>query len=198
MTTFLGIMASSRLLALLLLIPLAACVRATDVRGPNGEDAYALTCSSMAGCADEATQVCHGGGYVIHASSAHEMLISCNSDLPSEPVASAPSSDGPTREDARVCEAAYAYVGDFGAYWVKASHGAALEDAPQKNDFVSVCHQMPDNVQRCMHAKFRDVHASACDAVLSRLDPLSRQRIDGLFLRAQEKRGPKDAPSTAL
>jgi hypothetical protein len=44
---------------------------------------------------------------------------------------------------------------------------------------------MPENVQRCMHSMYVNAHDQACDAVLSRLDPWDRRKVDALFLEAQ-------------
>jgi hypothetical protein len=39
-------------------------------------------------------------------------------------------------------------------------------------------------VQTCLHDKYREEHGKACDAVLTRLEPADRDRIDGLFFEA--------------
>jgi hypothetical protein len=90
------------------------------------------------------------------------------------------------RDDTKVCEAAYARVTDFAGYWLGTSPGAKLlPEAPQKVDFVAVCHTLPDNVQRCTHSGYREVHVKACDAVLLRLEPHQRRKPDGLFFEAE-------------
>jgi hypothetical protein len=94
------------------------------------------------------------------------------------------------REDSQVCEAAYVGVGDLSAYWsAKNPTTKHLDELPQQVDFVSVCQGLPDNVQRCLHSGYRAVHAKACDAVLLRLEPAAKTRVDGLFLEA-ETHGP--------
>jgi hypothetical protein len=95
---------------------------------------------------------------------------------------------GSERDDTRVCEAASRFAQGFGDYWTnKVETGKRLKDPVQPNDFAAVCHGMADNVQRCMHEKYREVHAEACDAVLMRLDGASRSRINGLFIEADAK-----------
>jgi len=48
---------------------------------------------------------------------------------------------------------------------------------------------MPENIQRCMHASYRSAHADRCDAVLLRLDAPTRDKVDGLFLKAPASDG---------
>jgi hypothetical protein len=91
-----------------------------------------------------------------------------------------------TRDDTHVCEAAYARVADFALYWAGTTPAAKiLPEPPQKVDFVAVCHALPENVQRCTHSGYREVHVKACDAVLLRLEPIQRRKVDGLFFEAE-------------
>jgi hypothetical protein len=92
----------------------------------------------------------------------------------------------PPREDSQVCEAVFAHVDKFAPFWAARSPGAkALDELPQQRDFVAVCRSMPENVQRCMHAGYVAVHQKACEAVLLRLPPPLRTKVDALFLEAQ-------------
>ena len=101
------------------------------------------------------------------------------------PTAADPA-EASEREDTRVCEAAYAHVGEFATFWAARSPGSkALDELPQQRDFAAVCHAMPESVQRCMHSGFLAIHKKACEAVLLRLEPPVRNRIDGLFLEAE-------------
>jgi hypothetical protein len=92
----------------------------------------------------------------------------------------------PDREDTRVCEAASTHVDEFAKYWAARSPGGkALDELPQPRDFVVVCRAMPENVQRCLHSGYVAAHLKACEAVLLRLEPPLRNKIDGLFLEAE-------------
>jgi hypothetical protein len=171
------------------------CVTVRDVRGPDGDPAHLISCVRSPDCYAKAEEVC-GGDYQIkstvgQATGRTEVLVTCGAA--SEPeVADAPSPVTPTstdatRDDSAVCTAASKGAADFAHYWAAHSPNAKpLPDLPEPSDFVSVCHELPAVVQRCMHAKYRAVHGKACDAVLLRLDAAERNKIDGLFLEAPD------------
>jgi hypothetical protein len=170
-----------------LLALVVGCVPSSrTVKGPDGEDAYVIRCPTGEGCYEEAASVCPGGYVLRSAVGAHTLLVSCTADLPAPPPVHE------ARADERVCEAASNYTKETAAYWGEHFEGKLLSELPGTTDFVAVCRDMPDNVQRCMHAKYRAVHGQACDAVLSRLDPYHRNKVDGLFFAAPERASKKD------
>jgi hypothetical protein len=194
MTRLLGVLSAASLA-----VSLVACVSVTPVRGPDGETAHLIKCPTTDACYERAAEICPEG-YVIRSngstvsgsvaggsgvvSSTSEVLVSCKNDMP---VAGRQPAAGPTpedRDDARTCDAAYAIVDGFAAYWVRASNGKLLDEKTSKRDFVTTCRAMPENVQRCLHEKYRVAHAQACEAVLARLEPSNRRKIDSLFLQA--------------
>jgi hypothetical protein len=199
-------------LALALPSLVVACVHATDVRGPDGETAHLVSCTSTEDCYGKAGELCPegylirsndskaiwspgtGGGPVL---SETEVLVSCKADvtpLPPARAASAPDA----REDTKVCEAAYKYEEDLAAYWITRTPGAKrLAELPESHDFVAVCREMPERVQRCLHEHYRQAHDKACEAVLSRLDPQARGEIDSLFLEAVTAAPARMVPATA-
>lgn len=180
---------------------LIACVAVTQVRGPDGETAHLIKCANTESCYEKANELCpegyairsngssvngfvgRGGGSV---SSTSEVLVSCKNDLPAATTPTA-AGTGEYREDARTCDAAYAFVDGFAAYWVRTSSGKLLDEKISKRDFATTCRALPENVQRCMHEKYREAHVQACEAVLARLDTPTRQKLDSLFLEAPLK-----------
>ena len=170
------------------------------VRGPDGETAQLIRCGQTEACLEKASEVCPDG-YAIRSqgssvsgvdgnvSSSTEVLVSCKNDMPASPSAmtTAPMS---YREDTGTCDAAYAFVDGFAAYWVHASNGRPLDEKTSQRDFVTTCRALPERAQRCVHDKYREAHVQACEAVLTRLDPTSRRQLDALFLEAS-------APSAA-
>lgn len=177
-------------------LSLVACVSVTEVRGPDGENAHLIKCPRTESCYEKATDLCPEG-WVLRsnnsklnvlvvngsgsASSSTEVLVSCKNDVPSTKPQAVPGDD---REDARTCDAAYAFVDGFAEYWGRASKGKRLDEKPSKRDFTATCRAVPENVQRCMHEKYREAHGQACEAVLARLEPPTRAKIDSLFLEA--------------
>jgi hypothetical protein len=175
---------------------LPACVTVTPVTGPDGETAQLIKCPQTERCYERAAELCPDG-YVVrsggtsvsgsvnggsgYVQSTSEILVSCKSDLPATSAAAAATANS---DDARLCEAAYAFVDGFAAYWVRISRGKLLDEKASKRDFTTMCRAMPENVQRCMHEKYRAAHAQACDAVLVRLEPTARAKVDSLFLQA--------------
>jgi hypothetical protein len=204
------------LFALTSLFALVACASTNveDMSAADGTPEHLLTCRSSDDCARKASRVCRGGyavresngddspgpttnylrdGRVVSTSSdATQELVECNKDQPA-PSAAGPDAPEP-REDSRVCMAAYAFADGFAQYWAAhAPLATRLHDLPQRRDFVVTCQSLPEPIQRCMHDKFRQVHAEACDAVLARLGDRERAKIDGLFLAAPAA---KAAPPT--
>jgi len=199
---------------------LVACVNVEDVPGPDGETAHVIHCGETSGCYEKARDVCpdgytlrssgsHGAnavaaGNVAFAHSSTELVVSCDADIPSHassPPPAAAQGVSSDREDARVCEAAYVHAGDFATYWASRSPGSKrLDELPERRDFVVTCRAMPEPIQRCMHDLYRQAHVQQCEAMLSRLDPSPRARIDGLFLVAQAPPSPppESAPGQKL
>jgi hypothetical protein len=136
---------------------------------------------------------CHGRHYFCsaHGRGGYSTdQVSCKEDA-DEPAASrqpiaVQATPVPDRDDIRVCEAASAHAADFGTYWAtRSANSRPLDEPAQPRDFVVVCRAMPENVQRCMHTGYLAAHAQACEAVLLRLDPVQRSKVDGLFLQAE-------------
>jgi hypothetical protein len=174
------------------LVSLASCVHVTEVRGPDGEPAHLIDCSATRDCYDKATSLCPAG-YELRSTAARvggsegslvtEILVSCKVDIPEPEVFAAPVAPQP--EVPRVCEAASTHLPAFAHYWASHAKGAEpLDDLPRPQDFVTVCHAMPENVQLCMNAVYRSAHVDRCDAVLLRLDAPAKDKVDGLFLKA--------------
>jgi hypothetical protein len=132
------------------------------------------------------TAECNGRRYFCSG----DRQVACTEDgarAPELARAAAPSSSD--RDDTAVCEAAYAHVADFATYWATHSDGSkSLDEAPARRDFLAVCRAMPENVQRCMHSGYLAVHGKACEAVLLRLEPTARSKVDGLFLEAERQK----------
>ena len=158
------------------------------VPGPDGNAGRVIKCKETAKCYEKAAVLC-ANGYVVEASSKIGRRVPFTTRYETELVVSCklPESVGglPPREDTAVCQAAFKEMPTFAAYWVAHAMSAkALDELPEQRDFVTTCQAMPENVQRCVHTGYRNVHAQACDAVLSRLNPLQRSRFDALFLEA--------------
>ncbi len=142
----------------------------------------------------------NGTGY---AMTPHEIVVACRS--PSQPRAPAPSpapalapgpapalAPGPApalapsaepRVEPGACAAAHASVSETATFWAQLYPEAKrLEEAPSQRDFVEVCRALPERVQRCLDARYREVHGKPCLAVLRRLEPGEKNRIDSLFL----------------
>jgi hypothetical protein len=187
----------------LVALSMTACVTVHDVRGPDGDLAHVIHCRASQDCYAKAEEVCQGD-YQITSTVAKlnggqtEILVTCGA-APTPPptiIVAAGSTADPTREDSNVCGAAYAHVADFGKYWAAHSPNAKpLPELPQANDFTAACNELPGAVQRCMHSGYRAVHAKACDAVLLRLDPGQRNKVDAMFLEAPEVLPPSVAPA---
>ncbi len=182
-------------LIVLALMP-SGCAHAASVRGPDGEPAHLIRCdgsfgASASACYEKATEVCPEG-YELRSvgGGGHEILVSCKSDLPA-PKAAAAEATSPNRDDARVCDAAAKHVDGFKTFWgTNNPRLKLLVDAPETRDFVATCRDMPEPVQRCLHEKYRSAHVKSCDAVLTRIEPAQRRRIDALFFEAEAASAP--------
>jgi hypothetical protein len=181
------------------LLLLAACVHVENVPGPDGEEAHLIRCSSSAKCFETAAAICNGANYVLRSDNAvsysaltarsapggsTEILISCKSYL-----RAAPRPKRATESD--VCDEASADAVDFAIYWAAhAPHARALLEMPKPKDFGALCVAMPEAAQRCMRTSYRTAHAASCDAVLLRLDPSPRNKVDAMFLEAPKSQAP--------
>ena len=174
------------------LLLLAACVHVENVPGPDGEEAHLIRCSSSAKCFETAAAICNGANYVLRSdrslttrsTASTEILISCKSDL-----RAAPRPKRATESD--VCDEASADAVDFAIYWAAhAPHARALLEMPKPKDFGALCVAMPEAAQRCVRTSYRTAHAASCDAVLLRLDPSPRNKVDAMFLEAPKSQAP--------
>lgn len=174
------------------LLLLAACVHVENVPGPDGEEAHLIRCSSSAKCFETAAAICNGANYLLRSdrslttrsTASTEILISCKSDL-----RAAPRPKRATESD--VCDEASADAVDFAIYWAAhAPHARALLEMPKPKDFGALCVAMPEAAQRCMRTSYRTAHAASCDAVLLRLDPSPRNKVDAMFLEAPKSQAP--------
>jgi hypothetical protein len=138
------------------------------------------------------TAECHGRTYFCSAHGGSQYAasqVTCkeSTDSTDAPARTAPP---PTREDEAImlCNVVHKHGAEFTPYWVAHSDGGkALDPLPDSRDFVPVCATLPVNIQRCMFEQFRVTHEKSCDAMLSRIDVSTRDKIDSLFLEA---RGP--------
>jgi hypothetical protein len=194
---------------LVLLVVLSGCVYASKVSVPGAKAAFRIHCQSQAQCADKASEVCAGEYAVIaqastpdgyanngsgYANSPLEITVACKSGgIP--PAASAAASAAPAGAasvtpsggappaDGGPCAEAFASVKDTATFWSQLYPDAKrLEESPSQRDFVEVCRAVPERVQRCLDARYRAAHEKPCLAVLRRLDPSEKNRIDSLFL----------------
>ena len=172
------------------------CVYATKVTRPGGREAFRIHCSSPSQCADKAAEVCSGAyetlststemdGYVDngtgYAGSPHELVVACRTTPPAldggGPVAPPPPTLPAPPAEVSLCASAHTSVKETAAYWAGLYPEAKrLEDLPAERDFIEVCRALPERVQRCLEAKYRDAHAKPCLAVLRRLDTGEKNR----------------------
>jgi hypothetical protein len=74
-------------------------------------------------------------------------------------------------------------VKETASFWAGLSPDAKrLPELPSQADFVEVCRALPDRVQRCLEARYREAHDKACLAVLRRLETGEKNKVDSLFL----------------
>jgi hypothetical protein len=187
--------------AALLLLGLSACSWAIKTQGADGKEVFRVHCSTPSGCAEKAAEVCAGGYRVVssrttadgyaengtgYENSPHETLVACGSAeaAPSPAPTSAPAAKvaEPTKESGG-CAAAYGSVKETAAFWAAlAPEAKRLPEMPAQADFVEVCRALPDRVQRCLDARYREAHDKACLAVLRRLETGEKNKVDSLFL----------------
>jgi hypothetical protein len=99
----------------------------------------------------------------------------------------APTATTAPTDDAasKACGAVYKHASEFAPYWVAQSDGGvALASLPEERDFRAVCMTLPENIRRCMFEGYRVGHKDSCEAMLSRIDAPTRNKIDSLFLAA--------------
>lgn len=197
--------------ATLALLSTAGCVWATKAVGPDGKEAFRVHCSTPAQCAEKAAEVCAGDYHVVssrttvdgyadngtgYANSPHETLVACGgtpSAAPSpSPAPAAPKpvtmeeTPKPPAEAAKeggACSVAFASVKETAGLWASlAPEAKRLDETPSRRDFVEVCRALPERVQRCLDARYREAHDKPCLAVLKRLETGEKNKIDSLFL----------------
>lgn len=183
---------------------LAACVHVDDVQGPHGEPSHRIRCSESADCFHEASKTCPDG-YRIRTGKSHgtELVVTCAKDVPAneddpiptvaaDPTQKAPREDSHSWDHAPVCEAAYKDVEGLAGYWADSSPGWKRLDAlPAQADFVRTCDAMPEEVQRCLHDKYRVAHDASCAKTFTTMPTRLRDRIDKLFLDPVKSRQPR-------
>jgi hypothetical protein len=176
------------------------------VKGPDGREAFRIHCQSPAQCEDKAAEVCasdyevlsssvqqdgyanNGTGY---ANSPNELLVACTTTPTSarprtataQTRASAPPAAAAVADAGGSCAAAQASVNEMAAFWSQLYPDAKrLDEPPSARDFTEVCRALPGRVQRCLEARYRDAHAKPCLALLKRLEPAEKNKLDSLFL----------------
>jgi len=184
---------------------LAGCVYATKVTS-GGREAFRIHCQSEPQCVDKAGEVCAGAYDVLtskveadgfvnngtgYANSPIEIVVACRGTAPSG-VASArgapsagPASTAapPETPDASACMAANTTLKETAAFWSGLRPEAKrLDELPSARDFGEVCRALPERVQRCLDARYREAHDKPCLALLRRLEPSERNKLDSLFL----------------
>jgi hypothetical protein len=196
----------TRTAAALALLSATGCVYATKIAGPSGGEAFRIHCSTPAQCTEKAVEVCasdyerisstsqmdgyanNGTGY---AQTPHEIVIACRAGAPTASASSAPAPPKapmttPSTEPASAastCAAAHGSVKQTAAFWSQLYPDAKrLDEPPSQRDFLEVCRALPERVQRCLDARYREAHPKPCLAVLRRLDAGEKNKIDSLFL----------------
>jgi hypothetical protein len=186
------------------LLGAAGCVYASKVTGPDGREAFRIHCADHTQCADKAREVCSGNFEVLsdktemdgyanngtgYTAAPNEVVVACrttaapSSQAPAPPPSGAPAAGTATPAAGGTCAAAHATVRETAAFWGQLYPEAKrLDEAPSQRDFVEVCRVLPERVQRCLDARYRDAHTKPCTAVLRRLEPGEKNKIDSLFL----------------
>jgi len=175
--------------ALAVSVTAVACVvQDRTVVNSSGEITHLIRCQAGSSCYAAASQACPQGYQIRSGDTTSRMTIVCDGEGEprAEPVAAEAVANDDPRTDTRTCEAASKYTKELGVYWALHAEAKLLAELPSQRDFIAVCREMPENAQRCLHAKYRDAHGDACDAVLSRLDPFLRLKVDALFLAAPQ------------
>ena len=169
------------------------CVYATKVKS-GGRDGFRIHCQSQPQCVDKAGEVCAGKFEVLssntqvdgyanngtgYANSPFEIVIACATGGPARsaspraasppPVPQATSAAAP--DAAVACTAAHASLKETAAFWSQLHPEAKrLDELPSQRDFTEVCRALPERVQRCLDARYREAHEKRCLSVLKRLD----------------------------
>jgi hypothetical protein len=188
------------------LVSTTGCVWATKAQGPDGKEAFRVHCSTPAQCAEKAAEVCAGDYHVIsssttmdgyanngtgYANSPHETLVACGnapsvasaSPVVATPAAPASAKSPEPMKESGTCATAYGSVKETFAFWGQLSPEAKLlPESPSQRDFVEVCRALPERVQRCLDARYREAHDKPCMAVLKRLEAGEKNKVDSLFL----------------
>jgi hypothetical protein len=187
--------------ALLALALASGCVYATKVK-VGGREAFRIHCQNQSQCDDKAGEVCAGDYDVLsssvqpdgfvnngtgYADSPRELIVACRVGPPAARAPAAKSAAPPAASaspaDDGACAAAQTSLKETAAFWLKLNpESKALGDPPSARDFGEVCRALPERVQRCLDARYRDAHDKPCLAVLKRLDPGDKNKIDSLFL----------------
>ena len=180
----------------LVFLAASGCAYASKITAPGGGEAFCIRCAEHAQCIDKAGEVCSNAYEVLstktvmdgyanngtgYAMTPDEMVVVCRSSA--APRASAPAMPAAPVAEASPCVAAQASVPETSAFWAQLyTEAKRLEEAPSPRDFGEVCRALPERVQRCLDARYREAHAKPCLAVLRRLEPAEKNRIDSLFL----------------
>jgi len=186
---------------------LVACVHVDDVKGPRGEPAHKISCGESSDCFHKAAEVCPSG-YRIRtgANRGTELVVTCAGDVPPDeddpaPTVAADPAKKSAREDSHswdhspICEAAFQDVAAVASYWADSSPGWKKLDAlPAHAEFVRTCDTMPEEIQRCLHDKYRVAHDASCAKTFTTMPRPLRDKIDKLFLDPVKSRQPRLAP----
>jgi hypothetical protein len=183
------------------LVLLTGCAWAIKTQGADGKEVFRVHCATPAACAEKAAEVCAGGYRVVssrttadgyaengtgYADHPHETLVACaGAEAAPSPPASRPPPSAPPPTSPGDCGAAYGSVKETAAFWAGLAPDAKrLPELPSQADFVEVCRALPDRVQRCLDARYREAHEhkKACLAVLRRLETGEKNKVDSLFL----------------
>lgn len=176
------------LAAVVLLSGCASLSAVTSGQIGCAESDIAITDDEMGWGTRTWTATCHGRTYFCSAHGGGKnstSQVSCKESTESADAARAPQ---PTREDdaTTACNVVYEHAAEFAPYWVAHSDGGKrLDPLPEAHDFVAVCVTLPANIRRCMFERYRLGHEKSCDAMLSRIAPSTRDKIDSLFLEAR-------------
>jgi hypothetical protein len=180
----------------------SACVYASKVT-VAGREAFRVHCQAEPQCVEKSGEVCAGAYEVLsssvqqdgfvnngtgYANAPIELIIACKGTAPTglpaskgSPVSPGSPAGAPTEPSS--CVAAAATLKETASFWAELHPDAKrLEELPPARDFSEVCRALPERVQRCLDARYRGAHDKPCLALLKRLDPSERNKIDALFL----------------
>jgi hypothetical protein len=196
----------TRTAAALALLSATGCVYASKIAGPGGGEAFRIHCSTPEQCTEKAVEVCGGDyqrlssssqmdGYANngtgYAQTPHEIVIACraggggtgSSSASAPPKAPPATPSAEPASAASTCAAAHRSVKETAAFWAQLHPDAKrLDEPPSQRDFLEVCRALPERIQRCLDAGYRDAHPKPCLAVLRRLDAGEKNKVDSLFL----------------